>query len=362
MAVGVGFEIDFIAVGEGERSGDAIAIRYGVPGAYRVMVVDGGNKDSGQKLVEHIRQYYGTSHVDFLVNTHPDVDHASGLEIVLENLTVGQVWVHQPWNYPHQIIQWFKDGRITVASLAERLQDAMYHAYRIEEVAKEKGIPVFEPFQGSRIGEFHVLSPSREWYLDIIAHFDKTPATLIAPPSEGLLGKAVALVEKIKLWLDEKWDFETLKDGAETSFDNESSVVLYGWLDQRGILLTGDAGVLALTRGADHLEANGISIPNSLKFVQIPHHGSRHNVGPTILNRLLGPVVPLGSVAEKSAFVSAGAKSETHPRRIVTNAFKRRGVRVYQAKGISIRHSHNMPDRAGWRAIPEVAFFDTVEG
>lgn len=41
----IGYEIDFLAVGDGERSGDAIAVRYGSPGAYRVMVVDGGTKD-----------------------------------------------------------------------------------------------------------------------------------------------------------------------------------------------------------------------------------------------------------------------------------------------------------------------------
>lgn len=60
MSTQVGFEIDFLPVGEGERSGDAIAFRYGLPGSYRVMVVDGGTKASGEKLVEHIRLHYGT--------------------------------------------------------------------------------------------------------------------------------------------------------------------------------------------------------------------------------------------------------------------------------------------------------------
>jgi len=97
MADEIGYEIDFIKVGDGERSGDAIAVRYGSPGAYKVMVVDGGNKDSGQALVHHIKDCYKTNRVDYLVNTHPDSDHASGLEVVLENLQVGEAWVHQPW-------------------------------------------------------------------------------------------------------------------------------------------------------------------------------------------------------------------------------------------------------------------------
>jgi hypothetical protein len=42
----LGLEIDFLQVGDGERSGDAIALRYGNPLAgHEVMIIDGGNKD-----------------------------------------------------------------------------------------------------------------------------------------------------------------------------------------------------------------------------------------------------------------------------------------------------------------------------
>ena len=50
-------------------------------------------------LVDHIKEHYGTTHVDYVVSAHPDADHASGLEVVLEELTVGEVWVHCPWEY-----------------------------------------------------------------------------------------------------------------------------------------------------------------------------------------------------------------------------------------------------------------------
>lgn len=361
MADQVGYEIDFLAVGDGEKSGDAIALRYGLPGAYKVMVVDGGNKESGQALVDHIKDCYQTTHVDFLVNTHPDSDHASGLEVVMENLQVGAAWVHQPWNYPEKIISWFKDGRITVDSLRDRLQDALYHAYRIEEIAKTKHVPLYEPFQGCKIGDFYVVSPSREWYLEIIPHFAKTPESKKAAPASGFRERAGMITEKIKAWLDERWDLETLQDGESTSYDNESSVILYAYIANRGILLTGDAGVEALTHAADYLESFNIDLPNTLKFIQIPHHGSRHNVGPTILNRLIGTRVLAGSEPRIKAFVSAGAKSESHPRKVVTNAFKRRGAKVVQAKGSAIVHRHNAPDREGWHGADEVPFYDKVE-
>ena len=144
----IGYEIDFLAVGDGERSGDAIAVRYGTLGTYKVMVIDGGNKASGENLVEHITEYYGTKYVDYLVSTHPDTDHASGLEVVLNKLSVGEVWVHQPWKYSAQIKNRLSDGRITVGSLRSRLQTAMDHAYTVERIAKQKNIPVKEPFQG----------------------------------------------------------------------------------------------------------------------------------------------------------------------------------------------------------------------
>ena len=49
----MGFEVDFLPVGEGEKSGDAIAIRCGNLNGSRneqfVMVIDGGTLDSGMR-------------------------------------------------------------------------------------------------------------------------------------------------------------------------------------------------------------------------------------------------------------------------------------------------------------------------
>lgn len=87
----MGYEVDFLPVGNGQKSGDAIAARWGIEGNYKVIVIDGGTKESGQLLVDHIKKYYKTDHVDYVVNTHPDMDHASGLSIVLEQLSVGEI-------------------------------------------------------------------------------------------------------------------------------------------------------------------------------------------------------------------------------------------------------------------------------
>ena len=55
----MGFEVDFLPVGEGEKSGDAIAIRGGNLTGPRteqfVIIIDGGTLDSGDALVGHIQ-------------------------------------------------------------------------------------------------------------------------------------------------------------------------------------------------------------------------------------------------------------------------------------------------------------------
>jgi beta-lactamase superfamily II metal-dependent hydrolase len=358
---GLGYEIDFLPVGNGDKSGDAIAVRYGEPGDYKVMVVDGGTKESGQALVDHIKEHYGTTHVDYVVNTHPDADHASGLEVVLEQLTVGEIWVHRPWEYAEEIRHWFKDGRITDESLAERLKDLLSHAYRLEEIATEMGIPVYEPYAGSKIGDFHVLSPALDWYLELVPQFNKTPVTKTASLAEALKSYGLRALEKVASWVDEYWHIETLSEDGETSCENESSVVLYANFAGRGVLLTGDAGIQALGKAVDQAISLGFDLTAS-GFIQVPHHGSRRNVSPSILNRIVGPKVAHGSTPTKTAFVSASKASKTHPRRVVTNAFLRRGASVHQTKGQSKRHSHNMPERAGWITSTPVPFHTQVEG
>ena len=65
----------------------------------------------------------------------------------------------------------------------------------------------------------------------------------------------------------------------------------------------------------------------SFNFIQIPHHGSRRNVGPSVLNNIVGEIQPRGTEISV-AFVSAPASDEKHPRKIVLNAFMRRGSKV----------------------------------
>lgn len=359
------YEIDFLPVGNGDKSGDAIAVRYGTQGNYKVMVVDGGTKESGQALVEHIKKYYQTDYVDYVVNTHPDQDHASGLTEVLENLKVGELWIHKPWEYIEYIIDYIKqnphlniDGRITEKSLKKRFENEYYkYAKKLEYIANKRGIAIKEPYQGCKIGDFTVLSPNKDWYLqDLIPNSTKTKEISTQDFKISFIQSAKEILYNIS----EKLLGETLRDGGETSRENESSVVLYANFDNQGILLTGDAGNEALQNAYDFAIENGVDISQKLKFIQIPHHGSRRNVSPNILNQLIGDI---DEKDENSiiAFVSAGKDDANHPRRVVTNAFIRRGCKVIETKGSTKHHHRNMPEREGWTTATPMPFYDKVE-
>ncbi len=337
------YEIDFLPVGDGEKSGDAIAMRWWrgewSREGQKVMVIDGGTKESGKKLVEHIKEYYETERVDYAINTHPDQDHASGLTEVLENLEVRELWMHRPWEYIEEIVKFvdknsdFKeDKRATVDSIRDRFSWKYYqYTKELEKIALSKKISIKEPYVGKKIGEFCVLSPDRSWHLfDLIPSSDKTKEF---KPTE-----------------------ENQKSDKVTSRENESSVILYGNLGHGGILFTGDAGVEALENAYQYAKKQRIDIAKNLKFIQVPHHGSRRNVSPSVLDHLVGEI---GSNKEKSisAFISAGKNDSSHPRQEVVNDFIDRGCKVFATKGKSmLHHRGNVPEREGWTTADSLLY------
>src|SRR6266513_1027676 len=168
----MGFEIDFLAVGEGESGGDAVALRYGDLSGPRfsqtVIVIDGGYVESGEKLVEHIGSYYGTDQVDIVVSSHPDRDHIGGLSVVLENLDVTNLLMHLPWNHSDSVAKGLRSGFGTLA-VKEKLEKSLSNAAELHDIAKRKGINVIEPFAGvsTRDGSFRIIGPTEAFYEEL---------------------------------------------------------------------------------------------------------------------------------------------------------------------------------------------------
>ncbi len=360
----MGYEVDFLAVGDGEKSGDAIALRfgnlYGRRNEQMVVVIDGGYRESGEKLVEHIWHYYQTDRVDLAVSTHPDGDHACGLQVVLEYLEVDCLWMHQPWNHTKDIAWLFKDGRVTDYSVSKSLRESLEAAYRLEKLAKSKGIPIIEPFYGLKdaSGYLRVLGPTQEFYENQLPYFRGTPE-----PREdtSLFAELVAGTGKFVKMILESWNYETLDNDGETSAENDSSTILLLTIGNQSLLFTADAGIPALTEVVNRLDWEGFDF-SRLEFVQIPHHGSRRNVGPLLLNRLLGSPTSRRGLLSKTSFVSTAKKgAPKHPSKKVTNAFQRRGFEVHATQGTNTSYSYNAPPRNGWTASMPLQFYTQVE-
>ena len=342
----MGFEVDFLAVGNGEKSGDAIAIRRGrldgPRNAQNVIVIDGGTKESGKQLVQHIDRYYDTDLIDLVISTHCDADHASGLAEVVEHCRVRELLMHEPWNHAERIKKAVIDGRVTTRSLSRRLTEGLHAAYDLRQAATRKNVPVCEPYTGLRVGgegwEFRILGPTKPWYERLLSEFRCVPDT--QPPLSSIMAMALQA------------DYSPARSGAKsriptgmeldnfgsTSAENNSSVIVLLTLEGRKLLFTGDAGIDALSRAIEYGERVDRDF-SSLDLLQVPHHGSRRNLGPAVLDR----------VGVRLAVVSAAPDgAPKHPSPKVTNDLIRKGCSVYSTQGSSLCHSLNAPYRPGW--------------
>ena len=332
------FEVDLLPVEnedqDGGKSGDAIALRFSrAGGGQAVVVIDGGYQDIGEQLVAHIRNHYGTSTVDLVISTHPDQDHLNGLLTVIKELTVGELLVHQPHMHA---------SRLRDFSNVEALDELIREARR-------RNVAITEPFAGLKWlkGQVRVLGPSRDCYEELLTQTTASQPVSAKSGASGLWrwwsGRYDSLARKA-LWMPR----ETLTDDGTTSARNGSSVITLVTVDADRLLFTGDAGIDALTRAAARYEQIiGKFADYPLDLIQAPHHGSRRNLGPTILNRVLGtPEAPFNRGC--SAVISSAKAASKHPSPKVVNALSRRGCQVVATEGHGICVSSGAPQRSGW--------------
>jgi len=340
------YEVDFLPVeneaGDSSKSGDAIAMRFDVPSLGRpaVVVIDGGFTAIGEKLVEHITEHYATTHIDLVISTHPDTDHLNGLRALLETFSVGELLMHLPWEHKASLNGF---GNL----------DAVRSLY---DLAIANRIVVTEPFTGlSRLdGLLTVLGPTPDYYDQMLDEsLDEVvtgkAAERFAATASGFFHKAATRVlERVVAFFPA---LETLTDVDDTGPRNKMSVITLVDLDGHRMLFTGDAGIVGLENAADEYEARyGTFATAPLSFFQAPHHGSKHNLGPAILNRLFGAIGQ--GFSAPTAFISSAKLSEKHPSPKVTNALGRRGARVFVTEGRTICHA--APMRDGWSALAVV--------
>jgi hypothetical protein len=270
----------------------------------------------------------------------------------------------RPWLYADKIIHRFSRFS-SVVGLQERLKEIYTNIAALEEIAEEKGIPIFEPFQGKAIGVFTVLAPTRDRYLDLIVESERTPES-VAATQAGARSQFGILVEKAASRLlalaKAAWGEEVFS-AEETSAENEMSVVQYANICGKRILLTADTGRTGLTEAADYAPYAGLMLPG-IDRMQVPHHGSRRNVSTEVLDRWLGPRAPSQPAAGQETFtavISSAKADEDHPRQSVVRAFIHRGARVVTTEGKNLRTTHNAPKRDGWSPAQPLSYPVTQE-
>lgn len=374
------YEIDYIGVkaDKATKDADAICLRWktgialnGMP-IYKVGVIDGGFEAHGNAMIAHMNQYYfddaegvkskEKKTIDFVVVTHPDQDHAIGLKQVLKAFDVKKIYMNRPWLYVDELFDKVNDGRITKQSLRKRLRNNYETIADIENIAEENKIPIYEAFEGTYVeNEILILSPEKQFYLDLLVESEKTPLQEQAEfNQDGLFGRIANAVKAYIVNKFEDWDIETLRENEETSAENETSVVLRGLVEGDGFLLTGDAGIRALNKAIDYMEQIGEDVISEISFYQIPHHGGRHNVSPSLLDRMVGQRVKKGATRNKTAYASV-AEGSDHPLKMVTNAYIRRGVSTYETNGNTICHHCGQMPKRGWTQLKMIEFADYVE-
>ncbi len=347
------YEIDYIPVGTGEKGGDAICMRFGNfnnPEQQYVVVIDGGTKKSGEAIIEHIEKYYGTKYVDLVVATHLHSDHISGLTEVIEALTVEKLVVHCPWDYTSAIKK-MTNTSSSLDRLETKLEKSLSMLSTLIDLTEKNKVQIIQPFAGDELlNGVNVLGPTSEYYKELLVNFGVTPEAKKQHKIDQLFTKAKEVVN----WIAETLDFETLSDNyPDTTPENNSSLVLLFEIDGKRFLFTGDAGKDALTRVIEYSESNDISL-NNLDFFDIPHHGSKRNLGPTILNY----------IKPKQAFISCPPQGDPkHPSRKVVNALIRRDCAPCTNKHSATIccPSDDAPQRKDWIPITPESFYTQVE-
>lgn len=358
------YEIDFLEV-HTSKSGDAIGIRYELNGVQYIHVVDGGYLATGEVLADHIDKYYGAPRIiNHVVVTHPDQDHAEGLQVILERYRVQALWMLMPWDYVDELIGRF-DRFTNPDNLKRRLRKSYRYLAELEDMAKARNIPIYSPFQGARIGGFTVLTPTRHRYLDLVLTSAKTPEVT----EESILstaGRFLTDVAKMAAtFIRAAWGTEVFPSDG-TSNENEMSVIQFARLCGESIVLTADAGRDGLAEAADYAPFVGLALPGNLNKFQIPHHGGRHNVSTEISNRWFGeplPSKPESGSESFTAIVSAANEDEAHPRKVVVRGFVHRGAEVISTddeQGCK-RISRAAPTRENWIAAVPLSYPEDLE-
>lgn len=282
----------------------------------------------------------GRLQIDLMILSHPDTDHVSGLVELAKDpdIQINNILMHRPWEEIG--VTWFQDGRITKNSLKERLADAFEKAYELDQATpnanKLSPAPTTYTCCGAKL---HILAPSNNLYKTCIAKCGKTPTSIF----ESTVKKEISFSKITNEENYSEGDRINWYYDEQTSEINESSFVILFEYEGDQILLTGDAGQKGLKEAIEYANANGLDL-SKVGIIKMPHHGSRKNITPEIMDQL--------GACGTSCYISCVKNDEGHhPSKRLVNMLNQKGFKVYATQGSILHYGKNAPAREGYTTV-----------
>ena len=217
----------------------------------------------------------GANFLNAVISTHPHDDHVGGLlELVRDKtIAIGNAFVHIP-QFHIDPVQVQKALRAASGSPeADCIRKSLATARDLVEAFKTRGITPIEPFAGTQIEFLTVVGPSVEYYNELITEFSDAEAMKKVDAQNTYHKVWSALHDQATDVLDTE-----LPANPETTPENNSSVILAFLFGTEKYLFTADAGVPALQK-----VVSGRYDLTKCYWMQIPHHGSRRDINPALI-------------------------------------------------------------------------------
>lgn len=306
-----GIEIFFQNLGDA----DSIFVRTWENDIPTNVLIDGGYKKDYPVVREFVLQRLSetASHqIDHLVCSHCHDDHAGGLlELASQaELAIGSAWILDTRG-ANEVLSLIRKSSMQLSgasSLLARVQASETTRHRLLDTIERNytSTPIRQPFAGEWIGGLLILSPTPEF-------FDRQFRKLEEPNQISLLESEITASAAASLF-EIRADQAIKPLGAAVGPENEVSTVLAFPRPVAGneevFLFTADAGCEAFD---DILIRYPTQLKN-LRWMQIPHHGSRRNLTESHVDHF----------APTTSFISA-AGSIKHPSKKLVNRLKTHG-------------------------------------
>ncbi|MGI9238378.1 MAG: ComEC/Rec2 family competence protein [Woeseiaceae bacterium] len=283
--------------------GDALLLTYGDTDDPHRILIDGGRRSTYRHLRERIEQIAvndeGKRYFELLIVTHIDADHIEGIICLLQdeelNCDFGDIWFND-WNHLEPLVA--GETPIHLGAAQGEFLGALLQARQLPwNVRFDEGAVVLPPDpEPLPVREFAdelkltIVSPTIESLIELREEWTKVIEAAGFVP--GNRDEAMQQFEN-KAWskMPRRLGDETVRRTLDHSEANGSSIAVL--LDYEGVrlLLSGDAWPHVLRPSMGRWCAEQRDEPERvlLDAFKIPHHGSKKNVTPQLMESIECP-------------------------------------------------------------------------